>query len=255
MTTGKETIPASDGRESKFPSNRVRILAASLLLIVLILFAYWLKCQLGISLFEKISLHAYFPFSHLQKNTVTIIDEPGMILADDFESRRWFPVWAMPWAKEKNSVVTRFARPGHESSQCLLINNNSTSSWDISHTQFVKVQKGDTFSISGFTEINGENVSARLLLTAFDKDKKAIPRAQHKEKTTITGAWEAIESEFTISEGTEYIKFSFGGQGRGEFKFDSLRFEKTSRTSVRHDPSPVHNSKNKVNKTNINTKS
>jgi predicted negative regulator of RcsB-dependent stress response len=68
---------------------KLKYLIAILILSVVILFGYWIKCQTSANLSESVSLSNFIPFKYLQRNDVISVPEPGIILYDSFEKTHY----------------------------------------------------------------------------------------------------------------------------------------------------------------------
>ena len=82
-----------------------KYLIALFALIILILFGYWLKCQMGINFSELYSLSDSIPFKYLKRNNVIATPEPGILLDDPFESSPVFSNWSKLCMRKESRVT------------------------------------------------------------------------------------------------------------------------------------------------------
>ncbi len=195
---------------------------------IVILSGYWIKCQIGLDFFGSCSLSDITPFKHLQRNNILIDPEPGILLADSFESNKILSNWSELWMREKGTVTQSYDLNGWENSRCLFINCNSKKSWSFAHFKLVEVEKGDIFSFKGVVKING-NGTAYMGISAFDEEQTAIKWNYIKVKVVEHDKWIAVEHRFTIADDIKYIRFRLTGVGVGEYRFDDIVFRKEER--------------------------
>ncbi len=205
---------------------KLKYLIVILILSVVILFGYWIKCQTSTNLSESVSLSNFIPFKYFQRNDVISVPEPGIILSDSFEKRPIINNWSKLWMREKGKVTQSYDSNGTNNSRCLLVKSNSTKSWVYSHNKYVEVLKGDVFSFEGFAKIQGDKISAYAGIAAFDKHKKPIKWNYISEKVDKTKKWIKVKSKFVVPNGINYICFRLSGVGIGKFKFDDIIFKK-----------------------------
>jgi hypothetical protein len=205
---------------------KLKYLIAILILSVVILFGYWIKCQTSANLSESVSLSNFIPFKYLLRNDVISVPEPGIILYDSFEKIPIISNWSKLWMREEGKVTRCYDSNGINNSRCLLVKNNSTKSWAYSHNKYVEVLKGDVFSFEGFAKIQGDKISAYAGIAAFDKHKKPIKWNYISEKVEETNKWIKIKKKFIIPDNIKYIRFRLSGVGIGGFKFDDICFRK-----------------------------
>ena len=201
------------------------ILALAVFLAI-ILPAYWLKSQMGISFFENYSLSKYFPFNYLVPNN--IIDDPpiGIILHDSFDSFSLFGNWGNLWMREKGRVTKEYDRKGLNNSRCLVIKSKSTKSWSCSYRKYIRVKEGDAFSFKVSTNMQGQTPTAYAGISTFDEKKEVISWNYVSEKTERTGGWVTLEKTFTIPADISFIRFKLSGTGAGEYRFDNISLKK-----------------------------
>ena len=205
---------------------KLKYLIGILILSIVILFGYWIKCQTSANLSESVSLSNFIPFKYLQRNDVISVPEPGIILYDSFEKRPLISNWSKLWMREEGKVTLDYDSNGINNSRCLLVKSNSTKSWVYSHNKYVEVMKGDVFSFEGFAKIQGDKISAYAGIAAFDKHKKPIKWNYISEKVGKTNKWIKVNNRFIVPKGVNYIGFRLSGVGIGEFKFDNICFRK-----------------------------
>ncbi len=67
---------------------RIRTIFITIIAIcIIVLSAYWAKCQAGLNLSTSISLHNYFPFKYLTKSDVIKHPETGIVIDEAIEVR------------------------------------------------------------------------------------------------------------------------------------------------------------------------
>ena len=202
--------------------------AAILVLAVIFLLGYWLKCQVGIGFSPQVSLSGYFPFEYLQRNKVISSPGPGTLLQDSFDSSRLFGNWTGLWMREPETVEKYVGRGGIDGSRCLVITSRSPGSWSCSHNKFVEVESGDRFSFEVWVKLHGNKPASYAGVAAFDGNRDAVSWDFVSDKTSQTGAWVKLEKTFTVPEGIKYIKFKLSGSGSGEYRFENVSFSKIS---------------------------
>jgi len=196
-----------------------------LLISVLFVFAYWIKIQMGIDFFNTFSLGSHFPLKYL-RNDVIESPEPGILLEENFDKKRIFPIWSGFWMQEPGTVTKEWSLGGVNGSRCLLIKNTGKGRWAYYHNKRVQVKKGDIFSFKGDVNINGKNLFAYICVAAFDKNKKAISWGLFKNTVNKTEAWITVEKQFNIPDDVKYITLRLVGVGKGEYRFDNIIFRK-----------------------------
>ncbi len=199
---------------------------------IVILFGYWVKCQIGLDFFGSCSLSDIPPFKHLQKNNILADPEPGILLADSFESKKIVSNWSELWMREKGKVTQSYDSNGFSNSRCLFIDCNSKKSWSFALFKLVEVEKGDIFSFKGVTKING-NGTAYMGISIFDEGQTAIKWNYIKVKVVEHDKWITVEKRFTITDDIKYIRFRLTGVGVGEYRFDDIVFRKEGRGAER----------------------
>jgi len=153
--------------------------------------------------------------------------EPGILLDENFNTKKIFKKWSDLWMREEGAVSKELSSDGLNGSKCLLIKSSSKGSWTYSHNKRVEVKKGDIFYFNGMVNINGDNISAYLSVSARDENKKVIDWNLFKEKVNRTGVWVGVEKYFTINDDNiRYITFRLAGIGSGEYRFDDITFRK-----------------------------
>lgn len=195
-------------------------------LLILSLCGYWLKDQIGINVFDSISISSYFPFKYLANNVIRS-PKPGILLNDNFNTKLKIGQWSELWMKEAGAVSKEMSADGFNGSKCLLIRSSSDYSWTISHNKRVEVKKGDIFYFNGLVKIKGDNPFAYMSVSAFDEHKEVAGWHVYKEKVSKTDVWVGIEKHFTISDDDiKHIIFRLAGMGKGEYRFDEITFRK-----------------------------
>jgi hypothetical protein len=196
------------------------------LIPTLFVFLYWLKCQIGINYSNSFSISSYFPFKYLT-NDVIKSPEPGIILEDNFEKKRFIRRWSNLWMQKNGTVTKKISLNGINGSKCLLIKNTGKGSWRYSQNKSIEVKKGDILYFEGFVSIKGDNLSAYLSVASLDKNKNLIDLNFIKEKVNKTGQWIRVEKQFNISDDNiRYICLWLSGVGKGDYRFDNIIFRK-----------------------------
>ena len=197
-----------------------------LLIPTIIVFAYWVKVQIGINFFDSFSIGSYFPFKYLTNNVITS-PRLGNLLEDNFDKKRIIKIWSNLWMEEHGTVTKKTSLDGFNGSKCLLIKNAGSGSWAYSHRKIIRVKKGDVFHFEGDVNIQGNDLSAYLSVAAFDQNKNAINWNLFKEKVNGTGTWIRVDKRFNIySDVIKYIEFRLVGRGKGNYRFDNITFRK-----------------------------
>jgi hypothetical protein len=208
----------------KLSKFKKRILLVLLLTVATLV--YWLKGQIGINLFDSLSISAYFPFKYLKSNIISS-PEPGIIFAENFNTKSMFKNWSELWMREAGTVTKHFSEDGLDNSRCLLIKSSSKGSWTYSHSKLIEVKKRDIFYYEGFVHLTGKSLSAFINVAAFDQNKNVIDWNFFREKVDRSGVWAGVERHFTIDDDDiKYITFRLAGVGNGEYRFDNITFRK-----------------------------
>lgn len=199
-------------------------------LIILILFSYWLKCQLRINLFNFSSVSPYVPFKYLTKNnvkTMKISKKTGVLINESFDRSIWKLNYRPTlWMAEKGKVTQAYDNNGINNSRALLIKSKSSKSWSYSYNMLIEVKPGDNFSFEGLVKIEGDTAIACLGVASFDKNNQVIKWNYVSKKTYVRNKWTKVSDHFTVSDGIAYIKFRHMGSGIGEFRFDNIKLIK-----------------------------
>ena len=196
------------------------------LITILLVFAYWVKVQIGIEFFDSFSIGSYFPFKYLTNNVI-MAPKPGILLEENFDEERIIKIWSNLGMREDGKVTKEISLDGVNGSKCLLIKNIGRGSWTYSHRKLIEVKKGDVFYFEGDVNIKGENLSAYLSVAAYDENKIAIDWNLFKEKVNRTSCWIRVEKQFKISDADiRYITFRLVGVGNGTYRFDNILFRK-----------------------------
>ena len=196
------------------------------LMFLLFVFTYWFKVQVGINLFDSVSIGSHFPFKYLI-NHIIKSPEPGIILEENFNKKRIFKIWSKLWMREHGTVTKELSSGGFNGSTCLLIKNTGKGSWAYGHNKRVEVTKGDIFYFGGLVFIEGDNLFASFSVAAFDENQNVIGWNLFKKKVNKTGAWIRVENRFNIPDDKiKYIAFRLTGVGHGDYRFDNIIFRK-----------------------------
>jgi hypothetical protein len=203
-------------------------------LTIVVLFSYWIKCEIGIDFFGSFSLSNTVLFKYLQKDHMVASPNPGIILTDSFEHSKIISSWSDLWMREKGKVTHGYDLNGLKKSQCLFINSKSKKSWAYSHYKLIEVQKGDIFSFKGFVKIKGDDISAYAGIAAFDEERVAIKWNYVKVKVVEHDKWIEVEKTFMIADGIKYIQFRLSGVGIGEYRFDDITMRKEHPNAIKN---------------------
>ena len=208
----------------KLSKFKKRILV--ILLLTVATLVYWLKGQIGINLFDSLSISSYFPFKYLKSN---IISSPGsgIVFAENFNTKSMFKNWSELWMREEGTVTKHFSADGFDNTRCLLIKSSSKGSWTYSHSKLVEVKKKDIFYYEGIVHLTGKSLSAFINVAAFDQNQEVIDWNLFREKVGVPGVWTGVERHFTIDDDNiKYITLRLAGVGNGDFRFDNIIFRK-----------------------------
>ena len=200
-----------------------------ILFFFVFLILYYTKCQLGFNIFEEQSLHRYFPFNYLQRDTNKIVADPkvGALFVDDFD-----PSWLSPrhwtglWPNDEDIVDKEYRNDGTAGSKCLVIINGSKKHWAYSNSQMIAVSEGDRFSLKAVVRVGGDDQAIGVGVTAYGQDKEAINWNDGYKSITGVRLWSELESEYVVPAGVKFIRFRLSGKGEGVSWVDDVGFYK-----------------------------
>jgi hypothetical protein len=183
--------------------------------------------MLGINISEEYALSEYFPFKYLIKNQ-TVHPEPGeTIITEPFNSKSFFErdQWFL-WMRDEGRVIVNYDSGGINDSRCLLVESSSKNKWSYTYRKYIEVQQGDVFSFEGFAKVMDEDLSLAFTIASFDKDRKSIEWNSSKPEIYRNNQFEMLSKQFTVADGTKFIRFRITGSGVGKFRFDDIKFRK-----------------------------
>jgi hypothetical protein len=204
-----------------------KALLAILVITITVLGVYWFKGRLGINISEEYTLSEYFPFKYLVKDS-TVHPEPGETIIDEpFNPKSFFEraVWLL-WMRDEGSVIVTYDLGGINNSRCLLVESSSKNKWSYTYRTYIEVQKGDVFSFEGFARVPDKDLSLAFTIASFDKDRKIIEWNSSKPEIYRNNQFEMLTKQFTVADGTRFIRFRITGSGIGKFRFDDIKFRK-----------------------------
>lgn len=204
-----------------------KALLAILVITITVLGGYWFKDMLGINISEEYALSEYFPFKYLIKNQ-TVHPEPGeTIINEPFNSKSFFErdQWFL-WMRDEGRVIVNYDSGGINASRCLLVESSSKNKWSFTYRKYIEVQQGDVFSFEGFAKIVDKDLSLAFTIASFDKDRKNIEWNSSKPEIYRNNQFEMLTKQFTVADGTKFIRFRITGSGIGKFRFDDIKFKK-----------------------------
>lgn len=191
---------------------------------------YWVKCQLGINLFDHMSISKYFPFNYLQDDVLSP-DQPGVVFQDSFDGFRFFNQWSDKMLLNNYPGTSKTLVKGGigKDSRCLLITSETDNRWSYPFRKFIAVSQGDRFHFEGEIYLEEKTSPAMLYIAAFDAGRKNINWGLARKGTGKTGLWIKVEKNFNIEDDRiRYITFRLVG-GKGTYRFDNLRLEVLSK--------------------------
>jgi hypothetical protein len=183
---------------------------------------YWLKCQLGINVFETISISSYSLFKNL-KDDIIYLERPGVAIYDDFDHFRLLNHWSKSALRRCCKTIGRIADGGFgDNSRCLHISSECDCRWVYPYRKLFSTTKGEAFFLAGRVFLEAGSRKARFSIAAFDKDRNAITWSLAVSSVQASGDWIEVQKQFTIDdEQIRFITFRISG-GRGRYRFDNL---------------------------------
>jgi hypothetical protein len=201
-----------------------------LILMVIILFMlplYWLKNQIGINIFDTISVSKYFPFKYVSHPKIIGINQQGVLFSENFNEIQLFNKWHGIYLEEDGKITKSISSSGINDSRCLLIINREVKKWSISHNEFVTVNIGDNFTYSAKVKISNGSPVANIYMDSFDKNMKILTWGYSKIMFEELNRWVKLVKTFSITDkDIQYIRFRINGVGKGEYRFDDITFER-----------------------------
>jgi hypothetical protein len=196
------------------------------LILPLLCGGYWLKCQLGINVFETISISSYSLLKYL-KDDVLIVEKPGVIINDNFDRFRLLNHWSKSALRRCCKTIGRIADGGFgEHSRCLHISSECDCRWVYPYRKLFSTTKGEAFFLAGRVFLEAGSRKARFSIAAFDKDRNAITWSLAASSVKVSGEWIKVQKQFTIDdERIRFITFRISGS-RGRYRFDNLLFSR-----------------------------
>ena len=187
---------------------------------------YWLKCELGINFFEKLSVSSYFPFRYLN-NDVLNIHKPGIIFSENFENKRVFDHWSKIVMPLHSKAAWQVGKdPFGDHSRYLEITYQDDAYWSYPFQKYIPVNKGDIFYFEGSVYLEPDSMIAGLCISAYDGNKTVTNWGLSFKNVVETGRWIKVQKQFTITDDNiRYIAFRLAG-GQGVYRFDDLMFSK-----------------------------
>lgn len=209
--------------------HRSKIILIFLIIVVLGLTGYWLKCRLGINFSDHYSLSRHLPFKYIAPDTIIAPLSPGILFEDSFNSFTFFGDWARLWPRERGKVEKSYDSRGINNTRCLIIQNKSKEMWSLSHNKRIRVHVGEKFSFEVAVKLEGNSPVAHAEIAAYKKKRKIISLHYITETTRQTNEWITLKKTFIIPADISYIKFRLSGEGKGRFLFDDVRFTMDSK--------------------------
>jgi len=197
-----------------------------IVIIVLLVFAYFFKCKAGIDLFSSFSLTKFFFCKKIEATENIISIDQGCLLNDSFEYDTSGTNWTPLWMKEEGLVKQQYDDNGLNGSKCLLIESNSQKYWSYTHNRLIAVKAGDELNFSGFVRAEGSVVSTALSVILYNSDREVIDWHYAQEKVRETKSWIKIERRFIVPDNIAYIRFRLSGDNIGTIWFDNVEFYK-----------------------------
>jgi hypothetical protein len=203
-----------------------KLLLSFLLLIFFLLFAYWVKIQAGIDLFNSFSVGSHFPFTLLTDRKV-LSPKKGILFYDNFECMSLLKKWSDSGLVKSTEVSREISKYGTNNTRCLVIRNSQNSTWVYSKKQLIEAKMGDVFYYEGIVNIQGEKIFTYMSIAAFDKNEKIINWNLFLKKVNQIGIWTKVNNSIIITDDRiKFITFRLVGVGSGEFWFDNILFSK-----------------------------
>jgi hypothetical protein len=196
------------------------------LVLVLCGAVYWLKCEFGFNIFEKLSISSHFPFRYLN-NDVLNIRKPSIIFFENFEHKRVFDHWSNVVMPLHSNATWQVAEdPVGDHSRCLEITYQDEGYWSYPFQKYISVNKGDIFYFEGSVYLERDSMLACLCIAAYDGNKTVTNWGLAMKEVVEKGRWIKIQKQFTIAdENIRYIAFRLIG-AKGVHRFDNLMFSK-----------------------------
>lgn len=202
---------------------------ALLLLAMAVCFVgvYWLKCAAGINLFENFSLSSHFPFRYLPRSQFVLHPEPHSLILD--ESFNVAPIFFQNWPTHVQSSagedVPHYEVLGVNGSRCMVIRSDTDGWWNISHRYLVSVKQGDVLRVTAQVWNGSDSGRAGIEVAAYDEKRNVIKWNYWSKRSDTRSRFEMITLQFSIPAEVSFIRLRLAGGGRGEFRFDDIRFE------------------------------
>ena len=201
---------------------------ALLLLAIAVCFAgvYALKSAAGINLFKNFSLSSHFPFRYLRSEDVLYPTPLSLILDESFNSAPvLFRTWSTTVQRSAGDDAPHYETLGVNGSRCMVIRNDADSWWNISHRYLVAVKPGDVLRVTAQVWNGSDSGRAGIEVAAYDEKKNVIKWNYWGKRSDTRSQFETITLQFSIPAEVSFIRLRLAGRGRGEFRFDDIRFE------------------------------
>ena len=199
-----------------------------LLLAIAVGFAgvYSLKSTAGINLFENFSLSSHFPFRYLRSEDVLHPEPLSLILDESFNvAPIFFRTWSTRVQRSAGEDVPHYEALGVNGSRCMIIRSDTDSWWNISHRYLVSVRPGDVLRVTAQVWNGSDSGRAGLEVAAYDEKRNVIKWNYWGKRSDARSRFETITMQFSIPAEVSFIRLRLAGRGRGEFRFDDIRFE------------------------------
>jgi hypothetical protein len=140
-----------------------------------------------------------------------------LVLNAGFEESH--PFFTVPsWAPDKQVTIASDPGNPHSGSRSLRVELQTA---DRVH-QFVKVQPGMTYDLSGWLR-SGDGVgNARIIAVQYGSDHQPVPGASFLLIESSSKGWSQVSGSIQLSASTKFLKVELDGDRPGKFFFDDL---------------------------------
>lgn len=187
---------------------------------------YSLKSAAGINLFENFSLSSHFPFRFLRWEAMLYPEPPSLILDESFNvAPILFRTWSTRIQTSAGEDIPYYEALGINGSRCMVIRSDADSWWNISHRYRVAVKPGDVLRVTAQVWNGSDSGRAGLEVATYDEKRNVIKWNYWSTRSVTRSRFETITLQFSIPAEVSFIRLRLAGRGRGEFRFDDIRFE------------------------------
>ena len=150
----------------------------------------------------------------------------SLILDESFNSAPvLFRTWSTTVQRSAGDDAPHYETLGVNGSRCMVIRNDADSWWNISHRYLVAVKPGDVLRVTAQVWNGSDSGRAGIEVAAYDEKKNVIKWNYWGKRSDTRSQFETITLQFSIPAEVSFIRLRLAGRGRGEFRFDDIRFE------------------------------